>query len=175
MRNRLYRSETDRMLAGVSGGLAEYFDIDPVIVRMIWVLGAIFTGGLLVVAYIVMAIITPNYSRVYGQAQARAAEPPQAQGGEGGSVGETETRAGDAGSAAPPGPGFPAPRPYPREAGGHARRGGRVAIVFGVTLLVVGGIALLDSFDLFSFWQPWRLWPVILIAAGLAIVYARRS
>lgn len=34
---KLYRSEKDRMIAGVCGGLADYFDVDPVVVRLLWV------------------------------------------------------------------------------------------------------------------------------------------
>ena len=60
MDNRLTRSLRDRMLTGVAGGMAEYFDIDPVIIRLLWVLGAVFTGGLLVLVYFVMAIIMPS-------------------------------------------------------------------------------------------------------------------
>ncbi len=60
MDNRLTRSHSDRMLTGVAGGMAEYFDIDPVIMRLLWVLGAVFTGGVLLVVYFVMAIIMPS-------------------------------------------------------------------------------------------------------------------
>jgi phage shock protein C len=39
---KLYRSRTNRMLAGVAGGLAEYFSIDPLVVRLVFVVAAIF-------------------------------------------------------------------------------------------------------------------------------------
>ncbi len=56
---RLYRSRTDRMLAGVCGGLAEYFNIDPVIIRVIAVVAALMAfGGLL--AYIILWIVVPE-------------------------------------------------------------------------------------------------------------------
>ena len=59
MTKRLYRSRTERMVAGVCGGLAEYFDIDPTIVRLVFVLLALAGGpGLLI--YIVMAIVVPE-------------------------------------------------------------------------------------------------------------------
>lgn len=58
MEKRLYRSRTDRVLWGVCGGLAKYFDIDPTIVRVIAVL-LIFADGLGILAYIIMAIIVP--------------------------------------------------------------------------------------------------------------------
>lgn len=56
---RLYRSRTNKMLCGVCGGLAEYFNIDPTIVRLLVVLLACGAGsGLL--AYIIAAIIIPE-------------------------------------------------------------------------------------------------------------------
>lgn len=56
MNKRLYRSAHDRMLAGVCGGIAEYFQIDPTLVRLGWVA---FTalGGSGILAYIILAVI----------------------------------------------------------------------------------------------------------------------
>lgn len=59
-RHRLYRSRRDRMLAGVAGGLAHYFGIDPVLVRLGFVLLTVTTGAGLP-AYIILAIVTPEY------------------------------------------------------------------------------------------------------------------
>lgn len=56
---RLYRSTHDRMLCGVCGGIAEYFQLDPTLVRLGWALFCIL-GGSGVLAYIVAAIIIPN-------------------------------------------------------------------------------------------------------------------
>ena len=55
---RLYRSRTDRKIAGICGCLANYFDIDPVIVRLAWVL-LFFLGGSGIFLYIVAWIIIP--------------------------------------------------------------------------------------------------------------------
>ena len=56
---RLYKSATDKKLDGVCAGLAEYFEIDPTIVRLVWALAVIFAGvGL--IAYIVAAIVMPR-------------------------------------------------------------------------------------------------------------------
>ena len=60
---KLYRIEEGKMLAGVCGGVAEYFNLDPTIVRVLWVLGSLFAGGG-VILYIVMAIIVPAKSEV---------------------------------------------------------------------------------------------------------------
>ena len=59
MQKRLYRSRTDRMIAGVCGGLAEYFNIDPTIVRLIFVIAAI-VGGPGVILYIILALVMPE-------------------------------------------------------------------------------------------------------------------
>jgi phage shock protein PspC (stress-responsive transcriptional regulator) len=56
----LFRSRNDRMLAGVCGGLGEYFDIDPTIIRLIFVFGAVVTGSGLFWAYLVMMLVVPE-------------------------------------------------------------------------------------------------------------------
>lgn len=60
---RLYRSENNQMLCGVCAGIAEYFGIDPTLVRLAWVLFCVL-GGSGVLAYILSAIIIPPESRV---------------------------------------------------------------------------------------------------------------
>ena len=60
---RLTRSTDDRMLAGVAGGLAEYMDIDPAIVRLIFVIIALFGGGVTgIVIYLILWVIMPEGS-----------------------------------------------------------------------------------------------------------------
>ena len=56
---KLYKSNSDKKLAGVCGGIAKYFDVDSTIIRLAWV---IFTlaGGAGLVAYIIAAIVMPN-------------------------------------------------------------------------------------------------------------------
>ena len=59
MAKRLYRSRTDRKIAGVCGCIAEYFDIDPVIIRVLWLVAVCCAGsGLL--AYIIALIVIPQ-------------------------------------------------------------------------------------------------------------------
>ena len=59
MQKKLYRSKTDKQLAGVCGGLAEYLKIDSSIVRVIWALIAL-TAGVGVLLYIVCALVIPE-------------------------------------------------------------------------------------------------------------------
>ena len=58
-RRSLYRCRHDRRIAGVAAGVAEYFDLDPTIVRLVWLV-SIFFGGFGLLLYIVMAIVVPN-------------------------------------------------------------------------------------------------------------------
>jgi phage shock protein PspC (stress-responsive transcriptional regulator) len=64
-RTRLYRSTTDRKIAGVCGGLAEYFDIDPVLVRAVFVALALI-GGLGLLLYVLLWIAVPRQPRQAG-------------------------------------------------------------------------------------------------------------
>ena len=56
---KLYKSNTDKKLCGVCGGIAEYFNIDSTIVRLIWVLG-FFAVGTGLLAYIICALVMPD-------------------------------------------------------------------------------------------------------------------
>ena len=60
MNDRLYRSRDERMVAGVAGGLAERLDVDPSLIRVLWVILAVVSGGLFLLAYVVMAIVVPE-------------------------------------------------------------------------------------------------------------------
>jgi len=57
--HRLYRSADDRLISGVAAGVAEYFEVDPVLVRILWFISVPITGGLTFLAYIVMMIVVP--------------------------------------------------------------------------------------------------------------------
>ena len=55
---RLYRSDSNKMLAGVCGGIGEYFNIDPTVIRLAWAIFSLVGAGVL--AYIVALIIIPE-------------------------------------------------------------------------------------------------------------------
>lgn len=59
MEKRLYKSNENKMISGVCGGIAEYFNIDPTLVRLGWVL-FFALGGSGIIAYIIAAIIIPK-------------------------------------------------------------------------------------------------------------------
>ncbi len=145
MDDRLYRSRDDRMLAGVAGGLAEHWDVDPSLVRIAWVFLAIFTGGLALVVYIVMAIVVPEQDpggSPVGRATARAARH--------------EARAARRANR------------RARRAAGERPIGG--ALVFGGLLIIVGATFLVREW-----WPQidfdW-LWPIALIVLGVVVLVA---
>lgn len=63
MKKRIYKIEQGKKLDGVCGGIGEYFDIDPTLVRLAWILFACFCGGG-IIAYIIAAIVMPRKSDI---------------------------------------------------------------------------------------------------------------
>lgn len=57
---KLYRSSTNCVLAGVCGGIAEYFNVDPTLIRLIWIIFTCMGFGGGIIAYIIAAIIVPK-------------------------------------------------------------------------------------------------------------------
>ena len=180
MSDHLHRSRDDRMLAGVAGGLAEMWDADPSLVRIIWALLTIFTGGLAFVVYIVMAIVVPEEDDEYVPAPPPPSPAPPASIGD-----QTATSAADPaaapGAAAPPSASAAAPRYWMPGSGvsrADARRARRAArrqrgdsaapVVIGVFLVLLGGFFLARQ------WLPeldWDwFWPVMLIALGVLLL-----
>ena len=61
MDKRLYKSDVNRTIAGVCGGIGEYFNIDPTLIRLAWIIFC-FAGGSGILAYIIAAIVIPSRS-----------------------------------------------------------------------------------------------------------------
>jgi phage shock protein C len=64
MDKRLYRSESDRMLGGIGGGLADYFQADPTLVRFALLAGLLLSGGTAFLLYVAAWMIVPKESTV---------------------------------------------------------------------------------------------------------------
>ncbi len=158
MEKRLYRSRSDRMIWGVCGGLAKYFDIDPTIVRIIAVLLA-FASGVGVLAYVILAVVVPLES-------SEATEPKDVIKENVEEIKETASQLGEEIRST-----------FAREKGGteettkvrYRRRN-----VLGIILIVIGVLFLLANFNFF-WWFRWAyLWPLILVAIGLLIIWGAR-
>ncbi|MDO4633680.1 MAG: PspC domain-containing protein [Eubacteriales bacterium] len=59
MKKRLYKSNKEKMIVGVCGGIAEFFDVDPTLVRLAWVIFSVM-GGSGLLAYIIASIVIPR-------------------------------------------------------------------------------------------------------------------
>jgi len=58
---RLYKSQDNKVLFGVIGGIGEYFNVDPVILRVLWILLVVFTGFVPgIIAYLFTALVVPK-------------------------------------------------------------------------------------------------------------------
>jgi phage shock protein C len=153
VRERLYRSRTDRMLFGVAGGMADWLDLDPSLVRLVWAL-LILAGGVGLLLYIIAALVIPE--EPIGAAGADAAGSAPGPG---------------TGAAASASPGEPAAdewsaRRAARRAA-RAERSGNGAMIFGVALIVLGGWFLVDRYLNID---SALLLPAVLIVLGGALV-----
>ena len=63
---RLYRSSDNRVFAGICGGLGEYFDVDPTVVRVVNVLLSLLTAFMGILLYIILLFVIPNRPRIEG-------------------------------------------------------------------------------------------------------------
>ena len=64
---KLYRS-SNRILAGVCGGIAEYFDVDPTLIRVVYLILRLFSAGFPgLLLYIILMILMPNYNQIENQ------------------------------------------------------------------------------------------------------------
>jgi phage shock protein C len=64
---KLYRS-SNRIMAGVCGGIAEYFDVDPTLIRVVYLILSLFSAGFPgLLLYIILMILMPNYNQIENQ------------------------------------------------------------------------------------------------------------
>lgn len=143
----LKRSETDKILFGVCGGLGEYFELDSTVFRIIFVLLTLF-GGLGLVLYIILALLVPASSETN-----RDVVQEMRQGAE--TFRQAVTPAAEQ-----------ATHSTPRESSGPHR--------LGLALIVIGILFLLSNFGFFAGLNLSRLWPILLVLLGL-VVLARSS
>lgn len=159
MERRLYRSKSDRMIWGVCGGLAKYFDMDPTIVRVIAVLLLLVTSGAAIIAYIIMAIVVPSEG-------SEAAEPKDTVKENVEEMKETASELGRELQSTLTG--------KKDESEDVAKVRQRRRNLFGIILIIIGALFLLGNFDFF-WWFRWTyLWPIIIVAIGVLIILSAR-
>lgn len=162
MRDRLYRSREERVVFGVAGGVAEWLDVDPALVRIVFAL-LVFAGGIGFFLYIVMAVVVPEGPAYVGAQAAMPGDPAAAP-----SSDPSNPAAGSIGAppVAPAGQGYIDARAARRAArrAERAEGDGRGVVIFGAILIVVGGWFLLDRY--IPALDSDLLGPVVLIVIG---------
>ncbi|MGH7826278.1 MAG: PspC domain-containing protein [Candidatus Binatia bacterium] len=63
---RLYRSQRDRKVAGISGGLGDYFNCDPNLIRVAWVVATFLSAGIAILLYLALIFVIPNEDEIRG-------------------------------------------------------------------------------------------------------------
>jgi len=150
---RLERSTTNKVIAGVCGGIAEYLAVDATLVRVVFVVGTLVTAGLGILAYIVLLILMPLPGR----------PAPFVSGGRSGEGSATASGEGaDAAVAAP------APDPAARAAETERRR-----MAFGYLLIALGIAFFLGNAGAFRLVEWQLVWPLVLVAIGALLLVQR--
>ncbi len=156
MPTRLERSTTNKVVAGVCGGIAEYLQVDATLVRVFFVVGTILTGGLGLLGYIALVVLVP----LPGQ------PAPFVKSDVTTSTVETAVGSDPAATAkiiTPPAPARPAD-PEVAE---------RNRAAFGVVLIALGAIFLLSNAGLFRLVRWDLAWPLVFIGIGVLLLAQR--
>ena len=156
MAKKLYRSTLDKMIGGVAGGLAEYFDIDSTLVRVLFIV-VVFLGGGGIIAYIILWIVVPQ--KPYELPNYPFNQPPSE--GSGGSNFSADQTKSDSFSMSS------------NSVAGSMTQPNNKQIWVAIVLMVIGGLLLLDNiFPRFDFDH---FWPVILIAIGIGLLLKAKN
>jgi phage shock protein C len=149
MTTKLYRSQTDKMVGGVCGGLGHYLGIDTTLVRLFFVILGFANGGIALLLYFVLWIVMP----LEGQTPSASMEESLRTG-----TAEMAQRARTIGDDL--------------RATWHERPRD-VGLILGGALIILGGVLFLQNLDLP--WLRWfsvdLLWPALLIIGGLALLF----
>ena len=154
MERKLFRSRSDRMIAGVCGGLGEYLGLDPVWLRLFFVL-MVFASGIGLWAYLILWIIVPEE----GVETMSPGDTVQA------NVQDMANRARELGQGIQRGLNVDgSPSEAPSSSG---------PFLIGAALVLLGMFLLLRQFNLFS-WLRWDvMWPFLIILLGVALLVSR--
>ena len=150
MNRRLYRSRTDSMIGGVAAGLADYLNADPALVRIVWAILVVVTGGAALIVYIVAWIVVPEEPAVPAESIAPTAEPTTDP-----VTGEVVAPTGEPETATP-------------TASTRSGSSGQAGVVIGIGLVVVGIWFLLREYLPEIDWA--LIWPLVLVGIGALVL-----
>jgi len=180
MNKKLYRDEYHKVIGGVCAGLAEYFDMDVTVVRLLFAFTAFFMGvGF--IPYIILWIVLPKKGYVYTNFNNPTVDyrvPPQ-------------RPSDDPQGTTPPPPASPyGTNPFGgSDYGGFEnkpfknvpfenkplKQGSHAGIIIGVVLIVIGGLILMSNYDVFPDFDYSNLWPVPIVVAGVALLISGQA
>jgi phage shock protein PspC (stress-responsive transcriptional regulator) len=150
---KLYRSSSDRMISGVCGGLAEHFEIDPTLVRVIFIVLALMSG-VGVIIYLALALLVPSQGK-----EDKSPKETMKEGAEeiGQKARQVATEVGEG----------------VKRAASRARAPG--TFLLGLVLVLIGVWFLLQNLGfVWPLWMDFHvIWPVLLILLGLFIFVKR--
>jgi phage shock protein C len=162
MNKKLYRDEYHKVLGGVCSGLAEYFEMDVTVIRLLFAF-TVIVMGVGIIPYIVLWIVLPKKGYLYNQYNNPTVDytvPPQ-------STEEPFTHQGNPFEN----------RPYANKPFANVpfenvplKQKSNAGIIVGMVLIIVGAAILIDEYDLIPDFDFDRLWPAILVFVGAALI-----
>ena len=180
MDNRLLRNEHDKVIAGVSSGLASYMEVDVTIIRLLFVLSTIFLVGTGILVYLVMWIVVPvnndpaakfsKFNEYFKQSPPSGFNPPHG--------GFYPPNAGFTNPPVPPATDRPNAETESKSAWQNPvdfkalpKNNGTGKTIGGLFLLVIGLYFLMNEFDIIPYWfRLGKLWPLVFVAIGLSFI-----
>lgn len=150
MEKKLHRDEHHKVIGGVCAGLAEYFGMDVAIIRAIFLVTLLLKGGGVLVYFVLWAVLPKKGLSFDPGVDYRV--PPQAD------PFNPFTSAPQGNFNVPP---FVAP---------PKKQASKVGLIIGVILIVIGAFSLLDQLNFIPDWDFDNLWPIALVAGGLALI-----
>jgi len=175
MNKKLYRDEYHKVIGGVCAGLAEYFDMDVTIVRLLFAF-TFFVMGVGLIPYIILWIVLPRKGYVYNNFNnptvdyrvppeqpsdsTQSTTPPPA----GSQYGNNPFGGGTYGNS-----GFES-KPFQNAPLKPLKQPSHAGVIVGVVLIVIGGLILMNNYDVFPDFDYSNLWPVPILVAGVALL-----
>ena len=179
MEKKLYRDEYHKVIGGVCAGLAEYSDMDPTIVRLLFAF-TFFVMGVGFIPYIILWIVLPKKGYLYnnfGNPSVDYRVPPPRPAND--QTFETPPPASPYGNnpfANNPFANAPyTNRPYQNNPMTPPGQKSNAGLIVGVVLILLGGIILLDNYDWFPDFDFEHLWPLVLVAVGASLIVSGRA
>ena len=143
--SRLYRSETNRIIGGVCGGLGEYFSIDPTLIRIIFVILTLF-GGSGILIYLILWIVIPSETQLGPVSSDHIKQ----------NVFEMKQRA----------------KTFAQEIRFN-KASDNSRFWWAIIIIVLGFMFLFNNLGILNIFEIKKLWPVIFIVLGLSIILKR--